>query len=203
MISAILVAAAASALAPPVTADIAKCELHLFALDLGTGPQPKGNMLIKVLPTSNDPLALINIMSPQDRMNEVSNDQYRAALRLGSDTSVIRHWDVAVDRTVRKSASPLVDTPSRCHLELIGYSSSGFAADRSNNGKNQIFINLMLRQFSTAGILGFKYDNGGRGQADAERKVGREVALQSLTAASVTIISDFGDQAVKKLGWAK
>ncbi len=204
MIPGILAVAVASAtVAPPTTADWGSCELHLFALDLGTGPQPTGNMLIKVLPPSNDPLALINIMSPQDRMSEISDDQYRAALRLAQDTSVIRHWDVAVDRTIRKSTSPIVGTPSRCHLELVGYSSSGFSADRSNNGKSQVFINLVLRHFSSAGTLAVSFDKGGYGEVDAERKVGREAALQSLSAASVAIISNFGNQAAKKLGWMK
>ena len=193
-------AAALVAVVPPASADVASCELHLFALDLGVGPQPSSNMLIKVLPPSDDPLAFINIMSPLDRMSEISDDQYRISLRLAPDTPIIRHWDVAVDRKVRKSAAPLVSTPLRCHFELVGYSSSGMSADRSRSGKNEVFVNLLFREFSVAGELGFKFDKGGWGKVDREEKVGREAALQSLSAASVAIIEEFGKYVVEKRG---
>ena len=200
MLGVLSAAALAAVVVPPASADVASCELHLFALDLGVGPQPSSNMLIKVLPPSDDPLAFINIMSPLDRMSEISDDQYRVALRLGLNTPVIRHWEVAIDRTVRKSASPLVGTPSRCHLELVGYSSSGMAADRSRSGRNEVYVNFLFRQFSTTGVMGSKFDKGGWGKVDTERKVGREAALRSLSNASAAIISDFGEQVVKKLG---
>jgi hypothetical protein len=195
---ALAVATITATVAPVATASNMACELHLFALDLGVGPQPSGNFLVKVLPPSDNPLAFINVMSPLDRMSEISDDQYRISLRLAPNTPIIRHWDVAVDRKVRKSAAPLVSTPLRCHFELVGYSSSGMSADRSRSGKNEVFVNLLFREFSVTGELDFKFDKGGWGKVDREEKVGREAALQSLSAASVAIIDEFGKYVVEK-----
>jgi hypothetical protein len=183
----------ASALAAP-----APCELHLFGLDIGSAPQPKGNLFVQPLPRSDDPLAFINIMSPQDRMMDVSDEDYRRILRLPANTPVVRNWEVVIDPRVRKSDAPLVSTPGRCHVELIGYTSIGMAAGRSRTGKDEVDVSFLLREFSPEDILLFKFDKSGYGAVDSVKKVGRDAALLSLRTASVKLIEDFGERLAKR-----
>jgi hypothetical protein len=174
------------------------CELHLFALSLGSGTQPKGTTLVKVLSGSDDPLAFINVMSPRARMDQVDDDTYRRTLNLADGQPIVRHWDVPVDASIRKKPGPLVATPGRCHVELTGYYAMGMAADRSRLGKNEFLVNLLLREFAPDGSVVLKVDKSGYGAVDAEKKVGRDEALKSLQTASVTMIEDFGKKVAKK-----
>ena len=189
---------AAAALAIPTVAAGAPCELHLFALDLGAAPRPAGNLLVKPLPASADPLALINIMSPHDRMADVSDAEYRQAFDLPADIPVIRHWDVALPAKVHKSPVPLAETSRRCHAELIGYTSSGLMASRSLKSQNEVVVSLAYREFAPGGVKPFEVRGGGYGAVDTEKKVGRQAALDSLHAASVEIVRDFAEKVAKK-----
>ena len=189
---------AAAALTIPTAAAGAPCELHLFALDLGAGPRPAGNLLAKPLPASADPLALINIMSPHDRMTDVSDAEYRQAFDLPADIPVIRHWDMALPAKVHKSPLPLVETPLRCHAELIGYSSVGMMASRSVKKQNEVVVSLAYREFAPGGVKPFEVRGGGYGAVDTEKKVGRGAALDSLHAASIEIVRDFAKKVAKK-----
>ena len=189
---------AAAAMAIPTAAAAAPCELHLFALDLGGGPRPAGNLLARPLPASTDPLALINIMSPHDRMADVSDTEYREALDLPAGIPVIRHWDVALPAKVHKTPLPLVHIPRKCHAELIGYTSVGLMASRSAKNQNEVVISLVYREFAPGAEKPFEVRGGGYGAVDTEKKVGRGAALDSLHAASIAIVRGFGDKVAKK-----
>jgi hypothetical protein len=189
--------AVAAALAAQAATAASPCELHLFARDLGVGPQPAGNLLVKPLPPSDDPLAFVNVMSPQDRMADAGDADYIRALGLPENTPVVRHWDVVLPFTVQKSQGALIATPGRCHSELIGYSATGLMASRSRTGRDEVNIDLVFRQFAADGVLEFDMRVSGYGRVDTEKKVGREAALQSLHAASIAIVDDIGQRIVK------
>jgi hypothetical protein len=187
-----------AALALPAAAAAAPCELHLFAHDFSLGPRPAGNLLVKALPTSDDPLAFTNIANPAPRMAQVSDTEYREALHLPPDTHVLRHWDVAVPAKVQNAPVPLIDKAPPCHAELIGYTSIGMMASRSRTGRNEVVVSFVYREFASGTAKPFEVRGGGYGAVDTEKKVGRAAALESLRAASFAMVRDFGNKVSKR-----
>jgi len=197
MLLLVIAAAMQSPAQPPV---VAACELDLFALKLGAPAGFKGNMLVKPLPASGDPLAFINVVSPYERMNDLTDDEYRRALNLPSTTPVVRHWEVPIERSVRKSASAIIPG-SKCRVELVGYDSSAMQYKRSRLGKDEVAISFLYREFGPGGNIVFKYDGGGYAAIKALEKTARtdrEAALTDLKNGSREIISDFGKGLVKR-----
>ncbi len=175
------------------------CELHLYAMKLGSPPSARGNLLVKPLPASSDPLAFINVMSPYERMNDLSDEDYRSALKLPTTTRVIRHWDTRIDNGIRKTQAPLAAPRATCNAELIGYYSMGMHYKRSQTGKNEVVISLLYREFDPSARITFKFDRSGYAAIKpAEKAADRTAALSDLRNGSKEILADFAKDLAKR-----
>jgi len=186
---------------PGVSAAPAPCELHVYGIRTDGPSSFKSNAFIKVAPPSDDPIAFVNVQSPQRRLADLSDDDLKTALSLDSNVKVSRHWDVTVDRSARKSVQPLLPSTSPCHYELIGYSGTAFPYKRSRSGNDEVFVNLIYREFSESRIVQFKVDSGGSASMRPLAKTAetsRETALADLHQGSRDIINSFGKQVAKR-----
>jgi len=193
-----LAAAVQASAQPPA---LAGCDLHLYAMKLGAPANFKGNMFVKPLPASTDPLAFINVVSPFERMNDLTDDDYRQALSLAPTARIVRHWDVPIDKNSRKTVVPLSPIGTGCQAELIGYDSVAMAYKRSRLGKDEVVISFLYREFGSAGQVAFKYDGAGYAAINAiERtaRTDREAARSDLTKGSEEILADFGKALAKQ-----
>lgn len=170
-------------------------------MKLGALANVKGNFLVKPLPASSDPIAFINVMNPYERMDDLSDDDYRNALNLPVTTLVIRHWDVPIDNGVRKTAAPLAAPQGNCNAELIGYYSTGMQYKRSRFGKDEVDVSFLYREFDAAGNVTFKVDHSGYAAMNALEKTARTdrtAALADLHQGSEDMLQNFAEAVAKR-----
>ena len=198
MIGLIAVAAVAASQLTATAAD-SPCELHLYGVTYNQ-QVATGNALVRAIPTSTDPTAFINVMNPQERMKDLSDEDYIAALGLPAGTRVFRHWDTPNRSLNRKATAPLLPPRANCNAELIGYTSLALEYKRSNLRKDEVRVNFAYREYGRDGLFTFKVDDGGFTAIAPARKTNsdRETALADLRNGSKEILSRFAKEVAKK-----
>jgi hypothetical protein len=187
---------ALAALATPAAA----CELAVF-----TAPRPaavpKSTMFVRVAPPSDDPLAWGNVGNPNVQLNDLSDSEIREGLGLAADYAVSRHADRVITHDLRKAATPLRQPASPCYAELIPYEGVSMPAARNRNGKDEVWVRFVYREFDATGRQSFRFDRSGHAVMKALKKTAktdRAAALADLKTGWRELIADFGQKLVKK-----
>jgi hypothetical protein len=203
LIMAALLAGAASAPGQPADASLGAeaCTLHVFSSPLPTGPA-KDTSFVRVAGASSDPFYWGNLGHPTQRIADVTDDEIRQALGLGSDYEVVRHADRVITKKLAKSSAPLVAGSRRCYAELLAYGGNYLSAERNHvNGREAFGVSFHYREYAGSETPRLEVD--GMGGSEARRfknrlETDREAALADLHTASKDLLSDFGRKVARK-----
>jgi hypothetical protein len=200
IVAGLLAGASSPALAQPINASPATetCALDVFSSPLPTGPEKK-TAFIKIAGASPDPFYWGNLSHPTQRLADVSDDDIRQALGLGSDYQVVRHTDRAIMKDLAKSPAPLVARPPRCHAELLAY--EGIHLRNRITGREEFAFRFHYREYVGSETPRLEVDDKGGAVADQfkdKTEADREKALADLRAASRELLTDFGRKVARK-----